>query len=584
MKTSVENKIMLGFAASVLALVGIGVFSYRITARLVAAEDIFTHTYKVIATLESGRAILTDAETAQRGFLLTGDESFFKDSTNAQAQVNEWVEKLRKYISDNPVQLQRLDKLQPLISQRLAMLNDRMKLRQEQGLQAVVNAVRTRKGKELMDQIMQGISEMHVEENKLAFERQENVQTSAVIAEVVIVGGSALACAAGLIAVLFIRRDLKLRAQSGEKLRQSEERYRTLFDSIDEGFCIIEMIFDDTQQPVDYRFLEINPSFEKQTGLHDALGRTMREIAPQHEAHWFEIYGRIAVTGEAIRFQDRAEQLRRIYDVYAFRFGDPKNRQVAILFNDITKSKETEAEIIRRKMELEAANKELEAFSYSVSHDLRAPLRHVDGFVDLLRKRSAEELDEHGRRYLDVIASSARQMGTLIDDLLVFSRMSRTDLRHAKVASESLVHEVRNALQSEINGRRVVWKMDILPQVEADAPMLRQVWANLIGNAVKYSRTRDPAEIEIGCNTVNDEFVFFVRDNGVGFDMQYVDKLFGVFQRLHRADEFEGTGIGLANVRRIVSRHGGRTWAESKVDEGATFFFSLPKNPNETKG
>src|SRR5277367_4327438 len=181
MKTSVENKIVLGFVASVLALIGIGWFSYSTTAQLVAAEDIFTHTYKVIATLESGRAIFTDAETAQRGYLLTGDESFLKDCTNAQAQVNGWVEKMRKYVSDNPAQLQRLDKLQPLISQRLAILNDRIKLRQEQGLQAVVSAVSTREGKNLMDQIMQGISVMHVEENKLAFERQTNVQASAPI-------------------------------------------------------------------------------------------------------------------------------------------------------------------------------------------------------------------------------------------------------------------------------------------------------------------------------------------------------------------------------------------------------------------
>jgi signal transduction histidine kinase len=250
-----------------------------------------------------------------------------------------------------------------------------------------------------------------------------------------------------------------------------------------------------------------------------------------------------------------------------------------------------EAEIFRSSQEVQAANeklhtanKELEAFSYSVSHDLRAPLRHVDGFVDLLRKQSAEKLDDRSRRYLDIIADSARRMGALIDDLLVFSRMSRADLRRSKVASESLVEEVRNALQGEIHGR-VVWKMDKLPQVEADTAMIRQVWANLIGNAVKYSRTRDPAEIEIGCtDSGNGEFVFFVRDNGVGFDMQYVDKLFGVFQRLHRSDEFEGTGIGLANVRRIISRHGGRTWAEGKLDGGATFFFSLPKIPSETKG
>ena len=277
------------------------------------------------------------------------------------------------------------------------------------------------------------------------------------------------------------------------------------------------------------------------------------------------------------------------FSVRAVKFGDDELGLLTDAFNqmlaEIQKLNATLEERVReRTAQLEAANKELEAFSYSVSHDLRAPLRHVDGFVDLLRKQSAEKLDDRGRRYLDTIAASAKQMGTLIDDLLVFSRMGRGDLRRAKVASESLVSEVRDALQGEVRGR-IVWKVDSLPQVEADAAMLRQVWANLIGNAVKYSRTRDPAEIEIGCkDSGNGEFVFFVRDNGVGFDMQYVDKLFGVFQRLHRADEFEGTGIGLANVRRIVSRHGGRTWAESKLGAGATFFFSLPKTPTETKG
>jgi PAS domain S-box-containing protein len=378
-------------------------------------------------------------------------------------------------------------------------------------------------------------------------------------------------------------------------LRQSEERYRTLFETLIEGFCTIEMIFDADGKPVDYRFLEINPAFERLTGLHNAQGKLMRELVPNHEAHWFEIYGKIALTGESAHFENEAKAMGRHYDVFAYRIGGPESRKVAILFNDITERKAAaekirqlniglEQRVAERTAELEATNRELEAFSYSVSHDLRAPLRHVDGFVDLLRKQSAEKLDERGRRYLDVIASSARQMGTLIDDLLVFSRMSRTDLRRAKVASESLVHEVRDALQGEIRGR-VVWKIDSLPQVEADTAMLRQVWANLIGNAVKYSRTRDPAEIEIGCKDSGDgEFVFFVRDNGVGFDMQYVDKLFGVFQRLHRADEFEGTGIGLANVRRIISRHGGRTWAEGKPGEGATFFFSLPKISNETKG
>jgi PAS domain S-box-containing protein len=234
--------------------------------------------------------------------------------------------------------------------------------------------------------------------------------------------------------------------------------------------------------------------------------------------------------------------------------------------------------------QLEESNKELEAFSYSVSHDLRAPLRHIDGFVKMLAKHAGEQMDDRGKRYLDIIADSAQRMGALIDDLLVFSRMSRAELRRSKVSSDSLVHEAVEGLQTEINGRQINWNIAALPEVEADASMLQQVWVNLISNAVKYTRPRTPAKIEIGCaDSGNGEYIFYVNDNGVGFDMQYAHKLFGVFQRLHRAEEFEGTGIGLANVNRIVHRHGGRVWAEGRPDAGATFYFSLPKTPTETK-
>jgi PAS domain S-box-containing protein len=243
-----------------------------------------------------------------------------------------------------------------------------------------------------------------------------------------------------------------------------------------------------------------------------------------------------------------------------------------------------EAEIFQSSQQVQAinqqlrvSNQELESFSYSVSHDLRAPLRHIDGFVGLLTKQAGEKLDERERRYLKVITDSARQMGTLIDDLLLFSRMGRAQLRQSKVASRSLVHEAVDSLQAELEDRQIAWKIGELPEVQADLSMLRQVWVNLLANAVKYTRARNPAAIEVGCtDPVNGENVFFVRDNGVGFDMRYADKLFGVFQRLHHAEQFEGTGIGLANVRRIIHRHGGRTWAEGQVDGGATFFFSLP--------
>jgi len=243
-----------------------------------------------------------------------------------------------------------------------------------------------------------------------------------------------------------------------------------------------------------------------------------------------------------------------------------------------------EAEIYRSSQQVQSANEqlrqaneELESFSYSVSHDLRAPLRHIDGFVNRLGKIPAVLTDEKSKRYLDIISQSARHMGNLIDDLLVFSRMGRTEMRASRVDLKLMVNDVIASLAEEIKQRNVAFNVHDLPVVHADPPMLHQVFVNLIGNAVKYSRTRERAEIEITANEMPEEHIISVRDNGVGFDMEYAHKLFGVFQRLHRAEEFEGTGIGLANVRRIIQRHGGRTWAEGKIDVGATLYFSLPK-------
>jgi signal transduction histidine kinase len=233
-------------------------------------------------------------------------------------------------------------------------------------------------------------------------------------------------------------------------------------------------------------------------------------------------------------------------------------------------------EVARQVEELGALNKELEAFTYSVSHDLRAPLRHVTGFASLLESSAGPKLDERDRRYLHTLSDAARRMGRLIDDLLAFSRMGRASLERRTVSLEVIVREVRSDLEIP-EGKDVIWNIQPLPDVDADPAMLRLVFTNLLSNAVKYSSTRTRPQIDIGvCASDPTEAVVFVRDNGVGFDMQYVHKLFGVFQRLHSAEEFEGTGIGLANVRRIVSRHGGRAWATGAVDGGATFYVALP--------
>ena len=252
--------------------------------------------------------------------------------------------------------------------------------------------------------------------------------------------------------------------------------------------------------------------------------------------------------------------------------------------NDITDRKHREEEIrglntelLRRSSDLEAINKELEAFAYSVSHDLRAPLRHIAGYAEMLQKSSSGVLNEKSNRYMTVILESAKKMGNLIDDLLTYSRMGRAETRRTLVNLDQLVKEVLSETRQDADSRNIVWKIDSLPSCYADRSMLRLVLVNLISNAIKFTRQRPRAEIAIGRADGNpDELVVFVKDNGTGFDMKYVHKLFGVFQRLHHANEFEGTGIGLATVQRIIHGHGGKVRAEGAVDQGATFYFSLP--------
>jgi light-regulated signal transduction histidine kinase (bacteriophytochrome) len=242
------------------------------------------------------------------------------------------------------------------------------------------------------------------------------------------------------------------------------------------------------------------------------------------------------------------------------------------------RSAELERAVAERTTQLDLANQELEAFSYSVSHDLRAPLRHIQGYITLLEKEAAPVLTQKNLHYLTTIFDAAKRMAKLIDDLLAFSHIGKSEMEKKTVKLDALVKETVADFQPQTEGRNITWEIHKLPSVEADCALLRLVLINLISNALKFTGKRDQAKIEIGCLPGDGrETVIFVRDNGAGFDPQYADKLFGVFQRLHGQDEFAGTGIGLANVKRIIQRHGGRTWAEGVVEGGATFYFSLPK-------
>lgn len=388
---------------------------------------------------------------------------------------------------------------------------------------------------------------------------------------------SLIALFSAFLAQLMIRY-IAQRKQAEEALRESEEESRSIIETASGAF--IKM---DTGGLI----VGWNRRAETTFGWSrsEAVGRLLAEtiIPPQYrEAHQRGLQ-RFLDTGEGPAINKQVE-LRALHrdgrefpvEVTIWPLRVKQVYYFNAFINDVTERKEAEEEMRKLNGQLEAANKELEAFSYSVSHDLRAPLRHINGFVEMLKEHQGASLDEKSQKYMNTIMNSAKKMGSLIDDLLVFSRMAKTEMRIGTVNFNNLIKEVITDLYQELQGRAVNWKIDDLPDAEGDAAMLRQVWANLVGNAVKYTRTRERAEIEIRSRAEGKEQVFFIRDNGVGFDPQYAGKLFGVFQRLHRPDEFEGTGIGLANVRRIVYRHGGRTWAEGGLDQGAAFYFSLP--------
>ncbi len=343
------------------------------------------------------------------------------------------------------------------------------------------------------------------------------------------------------------------------------------------------------------RYLFLNSQVLSRLGRPEGniIGKSYGDFhSPEDTEIFAEIIKQVFKMGKSIQKEHHSKRDNRYFlRTYSpVREDDPdkKIKCVAVVSKDVTKLKQAEEEarrlnaeleqrVLERTAQLEAANKELESFSYSVSHDLRAPLRAIDGYARMILRKYGDKLNEDARAKFNIIRSSVHMMGQLIDDLLTFSHLSRKHISVSKIDMEALIGDVWKELQVINPDRNINLTIKSMPISYGDRALIKQAYSNLISNAIKFTKHRDPAVIEVGGYFDGNEDVYYVKDNGVGFDMQYYDKLFGVFQRLHSADEFEGTGVGLATVQRIINRHGGRVWAEGIIDQGACFYFALQR-------
>ncbi|HEV2350213.1 MAG TPA: CHASE3 domain-containing protein [Terriglobia bacterium] len=493
------------FALAIAILLLIVTMTYHSTLRLIQTDVSRQHNHRVLEKTGQLLSELEDAETGQRGYLITGEESYLAPYQRAVGEVRETIKELHGLVREDPNQQRDLAAIEALKEAKLTELLQTIDLRRKAGFDAAKQIVQTNVGKQAMDDMRKIIAGMDERAEKSLSVDQQIEETAARRSIQVVLLGGAVTVVLLFSTFLLLRREIAVRTSAEEKVSRLNE-------GLKQGSAELE-------------------AKNKEMGAFNKKLET--EIGARKQAE---------------------EGVQRL-----------------------------NVDLEHRTEELEASNKELEAFTYSVAHDLRAPLRHIDGFSKLLLEEGGAELSEENKRYLSRICDGTNRMGQLVDDLLNLARLGRRELSLQVTGLNSVLEEVLKDVKAENANRDIRWNIQPLPFVECDPALVRQVFSNLLSNAAKYTRPRQPAAIEVSQMNEDGQPVILVRDNGVGFSMKYADKLFGVFQRLHRPEDFEGTGVGLATVHRIVRKHGGRVWAEAELDKGATFYFTLGSQKSESR-
>jgi PAS domain S-box-containing protein len=566
-----NKRLLVGFLLAFAVVTWLALHSYMSTRRLIATSNGIADTHNVLFHAERLLALAVNIETGQRGFSLTGDDEFLEPYDRGIEQIRPHFKALSDLAGRHGNEQERLRYLAGDIDTLVRFSTSVVDARKRNVEEALaLNA--TLEGKTILDRMRKSITELEAREKRLlgdliADNEQQIANFNYSFIALLFVASSIL------LGLLFaVNVNFKRGIETEKRLISASEEIQDLYDNAPCGYHSLN------DEGI---FVEINKTLLKWLGyesrqqvigklkfediINDDDLKSFSENYPSYKQNGF-------VKNVELSFKRRngTEFPVVLSSVAVY---DEKGKFLKSRSNtfDNTKRKQAERQVTN-------LNRELEAFTYSVSHDLRAPLRSIDGYTRMLYEDYEEKIDAEGRRLMSVILTNARRMGKLMDDLLEFSRLSRKDLQMSGIEMTSLVNTIITDQVARERGRQIAVTVHHLHPGFGDIDMIRQVWVNLVSNAIKYTgKAQDPA-IEIGSREEGGEVQYFISDNGAGFDMQYAGKLFGVFQRLHRAQDFPGTGVGLAIVKKIISKHGGRVWGEGKVDRGATFYFTIPNN------